>query len=199
MNRSSKPGIGRQAQHRDLRPDPPDQVVLKVDRRIVQRFRAARALADVAGNRSAAFQRIIPMTLKTSAVVLGTISGLAGDQPGRGASGRRGARARHGDRFSRSLLTVKTREGDTDAIGLADGWKISGVAKADRRGNQARRFPRHRLRFEGGWRQRRAGSGDLPGGTQRHRRRRPSMGPSAQQPDDQRHRRRCHEIRGRTR
>ncbi len=32
--------------------------------------------------------------------------------------------------FEPSLLTVKTREGGTDALKLAAGWKISGVAKA---------------------------------------------------------------------
>ena len=32
--------------------------------------------------------------------------------------------------FEPSLLTVKTREGDTEAIKLAAAWKVSGVAKA---------------------------------------------------------------------
>jgi hypothetical protein len=70
------------------------------------------------------------MKLKTFAVVLGTISGLAGISL---------AEAQAADTvrvrgtvvsFAGPTLTVKTREGDTDAITLAQGWKISGVAKA---------------------------------------------------------------------
>jgi len=71
------------------------------------------------------------MTLKTSAIVLATISGLAGaslvEAQAADAVRIRGTVAA----FAGSTLTVKTREGATDAIALADGWKISGVAKAE--------------------------------------------------------------------
>jgi len=70
------------------------------------------------------------MTLKTLPVVLGTISALA-------VTSVAGAQAADTMRvrgtvvsFEPSVLTVKTRQGDTNAIKLASGWKISGVAKA---------------------------------------------------------------------
>lgn len=70
------------------------------------------------------------MDLKTIVVVLGTISGFAG-------SNMAAAQAADAVRvrgtvvsFEPSLLTVKTREGSTDAIKLPADWKISGVAKA---------------------------------------------------------------------
>lgn len=70
------------------------------------------------------------MNLKTVAIVLGTISSLAG-------TSLVAAQAADTMRvrgtvvsFAGSTLTVKTREGNTDAITLAQGWKISGVAKA---------------------------------------------------------------------
>lgn len=70
------------------------------------------------------------MKLKAFAVVLGTISGVAG-------TGVALAQAADAVRvrgtvvsFEPSLLTVKTREGGTEAIKLAAAWNISGVAKA---------------------------------------------------------------------
>ncbi|MCZ8548124.1 hypothetical protein OOJ09_28440 [Mesorhizobium qingshengii] len=70
------------------------------------------------------------MNLKTFMVVLGTVSSLT-------VAGMAGARAADALRvrgtvvsFAPSLLTVKTRQGDTDAIKLNAGWKISGVAGA---------------------------------------------------------------------
>ena len=70
------------------------------------------------------------MNLKTFAIVLGTISALA-------VTGVARAQAADAMRvrgtvvsFEPSVLTVKTRQGDTNAIKLAPGWKISGVAKA---------------------------------------------------------------------
>ncbi|RUW43780.1 hypothetical protein EN794_033595 [Mesorhizobium sp. M00.F.Ca.ET.151.01.1.1] len=70
------------------------------------------------------------MNLKTSLFVLGTISMLSG-------VGVASAQAADALRvrgtvvsFEPSLLTVKTRQGDTSAIKLKDGWKLSGVAKA---------------------------------------------------------------------
>ena len=71
------------------------------------------------------------MTLKTFAIVLATASGLAGaslvEAQAADAVRIRGTVTA----FAGSTLTVKTREGTTDAIALAEGWKISGVAKAD--------------------------------------------------------------------
>ncbi|WP_457153465.1 hypothetical protein [Mesorhizobium sp. P5_C1] len=70
------------------------------------------------------------MNLKTIIVVLGTISSLS-------AAGVGGAQAADTLRvrgtvasFEPSLLTVKTRQGDTSAIKLNAGWKISGIASA---------------------------------------------------------------------
>ncbi|KQU79638.1 hypothetical protein ASD99_27645 [Mesorhizobium sp. Root695] len=70
------------------------------------------------------------MNLKTLLVVLGTISSLS-------VAGIGGARAADTQRvrgtvvsFEPTLLTVKTRQGDTSAIKLNADWKISGVANA---------------------------------------------------------------------
>ena len=70
------------------------------------------------------------MNFKTFMVVLGTVSSLT-------VAGTAGAQAADAVRvrgtvvsFKPSLLTVKTRQGDTDAIKLDAGWKISGVASA---------------------------------------------------------------------
>jgi hypothetical protein len=70
------------------------------------------------------------MDMKTFVVVLGTISGFS-------ATSVVVAQAADAVRvrgtvvsFEPSLLTVKTREGDTEAIKLAAAWKVSGVAKA---------------------------------------------------------------------
>ncbi|MES0055054.1 hypothetical protein NKJ66_15690 [Mesorhizobium sp. M0078] len=71
------------------------------------------------------------MTFKTSAIVLATISGLAGASMV-AAQAAEAVRIRGTvTAFAGATLTVKTREGATDAIALAEGWKISGVAKAD--------------------------------------------------------------------
>ncbi|ESZ27674.1 hypothetical protein [Mesorhizobium sp. L2C084A000] len=68
------------------------------------------------------------MNLKTFMVVLGTISSLS-------LTGADAAQAADALRvrgtvvsFEPTLLTVKTRQGGTDAIKLKAGWKISGVA-----------------------------------------------------------------------
>ncbi|TJV45002.1 MAG: hypothetical protein E5Y02_04490 [Mesorhizobium sp.] len=70
------------------------------------------------------------MKLKTSLLVLGTISMLSG-------AGVAAAQAADALRvrgtvvsFEPSLLTVKTRQGETSAIKLNAGWKVSGVASA---------------------------------------------------------------------
>jgi hypothetical protein len=70
------------------------------------------------------------MKLKTSLLVLGTISMLSG-------AGAAAAQAADALRvrgtvvsFEPSLLTVKTRQGETSAIKLNAGWKGSGVASA---------------------------------------------------------------------
>ena len=70
------------------------------------------------------------MNLKTVMVVLGTISSLT-------VAGVGGAQAADAQRvrgtvvsFEPTLLTVKTRQGDTSAIKLNADWKISGVANA---------------------------------------------------------------------
>ncbi|RVA88411.1 hypothetical protein EN925_19650, partial [Mesorhizobium sp. M7A.F.Ca.US.006.04.2.1] len=70
------------------------------------------------------------MNLKTVMVVLGTISSLS--VAGAGAAQAAGALRVRGTvvSFKPTLLTVKTRQGDTDAIKLKAGWKISGVANA---------------------------------------------------------------------
>jgi len=68
------------------------------------------------------------MNLKLLAIVLGTVSGLAGAAAAQSAET---ARIRGTVvSLSGSTLTVKDRDGKTDAIALAQGWKISGVANA---------------------------------------------------------------------
>ena len=70
------------------------------------------------------------MTLKTFAVVLCAVFGLAGTTL-TAAQAADNVRVRGTiSKFEGSTLTVKTREGDIDAIKLIDGWKVSGVAKA---------------------------------------------------------------------
>ncbi|MBZ9798352.1 hypothetical protein [Mesorhizobium sp. ES1-4] len=68
------------------------------------------------------------MNLKIFAIVLGTISALAGAVDARAADT---VRVR-GTVVSLvgSTLTVKDRDGKTDTVALADRWTISGVAKA---------------------------------------------------------------------
>ncbi|MBB6407674.1 hypothetical protein [Mesorhizobium sangaii] len=70
------------------------------------------------------------MNLKTLIVVLGTISSLSAAAAGSAQAADtlrvRGTVAS----FEPSLLTVKTRQGDTSAIKLNAGWTISGVANA---------------------------------------------------------------------
>ncbi|MBW8909467.1 MAG: hypothetical protein JF620_10700 [Mesorhizobium sp.] len=67
------------------------------------------------------------MNLKLFAIVLGTIS-VAGAAEAQAADAIR-VRGTVVE-LAGSTLTVKDRDGKTDAITLADGWKISGVAKA---------------------------------------------------------------------
>ena len=70
------------------------------------------------------------MTLKTFAVVLCAVFGLAGTTL-TAAQAADNVRVRGTiSKFEGSTLTVKTREGGIDAIKLIDGWKVSGVAKA---------------------------------------------------------------------
>ena len=70
------------------------------------------------------------MNLKTLIIVLGTISSLSAAGAGAAQAADllrvRGTVAS----FAPSRLTVKTRLGDTSAIELNAGWKISGVANA---------------------------------------------------------------------
>ncbi|WP_136618129.1 MULTISPECIES: hypothetical protein [Mesorhizobium] len=70
------------------------------------------------------------MNLKTVMVVLGTISSLSvacvGSAQAADAQRVRGTVVS----FEPTLLTVKTRQGDTSAIKLNADWKISGVANA---------------------------------------------------------------------
>ncbi|WP_296745272.1 hypothetical protein [Mesorhizobium sp.] len=66
------------------------------------------------------------MTLKLFAIVLGTISGLTGAAQAANTEHLRGTVVG----LAGSVLTVKDRDGKTDMITLADGWRISGVAKA---------------------------------------------------------------------
>lgn len=70
------------------------------------------------------------MNLKTLMVVLGTISSLS--VAGMGTAQAADAQRVRGTvvSFAPSLLTVKTRQGDTSAIKLNADWKISGVASA---------------------------------------------------------------------
>ena len=68
------------------------------------------------------------MNLKLFAIVLGTVSGVVGATDVRAADA---ARIRGTVvSIAGSTLTVKDRDGKTDPITLAGGWKISGVAKA---------------------------------------------------------------------
>ncbi|WP_217570343.1 hypothetical protein [Mesorhizobium sp. GbtcB19] len=68
------------------------------------------------------------MNLKSFAIVLGTVSSVI---CATGAWAADDARVRGTVvGVAGSTLTVKDRDGKTDAITLADGWKISGVAKA---------------------------------------------------------------------
>jgi len=73
------------------------------------------------------------MNFKTSLLVLGTISSLfiAGAATAQAADTLR-VRGTVVS-FEPSLLTVKTRQGDTSAIKLNTGWKISGVASASQK------------------------------------------------------------------
>lgn len=68
------------------------------------------------------------MNLKSLAIVLGTISSVIGATQAWAADATRVRGTVVG--VAGSTLTVKDRDGKTDAITLADGWKISGVAKA---------------------------------------------------------------------
>jgi len=66
------------------------------------------------------------MIWKNLALALGAVLAVAG-----GAHAADDVRVRGTvSAFDGSTLTVKTREGDTDAIKLIAGWKVSGVAKA---------------------------------------------------------------------
>ncbi|RUX15140.1 MULTISPECIES: hypothetical protein [unclassified Mesorhizobium] len=67
------------------------------------------------------------MNLKSVAIVLGAISGVIGATETWAADATRVRGTVVG--VAGSTLTVKDRDGKTDAIKLADGWKISGVAK----------------------------------------------------------------------
>jgi len=67
------------------------------------------------------------MNLKLFAIVLGTISAVGVVEAQAADTTRvRGTVVS----LAGSTLTVKDRDGKTEAIALADGWKISGVAKA---------------------------------------------------------------------
>ena len=132
------------------------------------------------------------MNFKTVMVVLGTISSLS-------VAAVSGAQAADALRvrgtvvsFEPSLLTVKTRQGDTSAIKLNTGWKISGVASASEKdikqgdflgiasvskadgGSGALEVVIFPAALKG------TGEGDRP------------LGPAAEQPHDQRHRGRRH-------
>jgi hypothetical protein len=86
----------------------------------------ARSLAVRAAD---ALQRIGPMNFKMLAIVLGAVAAF--DTTGLAASAADNVRVRGTvDAFEGSTLTVKTREGATEAIVLAAGWKISGIAPA---------------------------------------------------------------------
>ena len=70
------------------------------------------------------------MTQKKFALVLGAAIGIAGTTL-TAAQAADNLRVRGTiSKFDGSTLTVKTREGDIDAIKLIAGWKVSGVAKA---------------------------------------------------------------------
>jgi len=66
------------------------------------------------------------MNLKLFAIVLGTVSTIAIAAQAADTARVRGTVLS----LAGSTLTVKDRDGKTDTISLADGWKISGVAKA---------------------------------------------------------------------
>ena len=67
------------------------------------------------------------MTLKNLALVLGAVIAVTGGA----AAAADNVRVRGTvSAFDGSTLTVKTREGQSDAIKLTAGWKVSGVAKA---------------------------------------------------------------------
>ena len=68
------------------------------------------------------------MNLKLFAIVLGVVSSVIGAAEALAANAPRVRGTVVG--VAGSTLTVKDREGKTDAITLADGWRISGVAKA---------------------------------------------------------------------
>ena len=68
------------------------------------------------------------MNLKSFAIVLGAISSVIGATQAWAADATRVRGTVVG--VAGPTLTVKDRDGKTDAITLADGWKISGVAKA---------------------------------------------------------------------
>jgi hypothetical protein len=66
------------------------------------------------------------MNSKLFAIVLGTVSSFAVAAQAADTARVRGTVVS----LAGSTLTVKDRDGKTDTIALADGWKISGVAKA---------------------------------------------------------------------
>jgi hypothetical protein len=69
------------------------------------------------------------MTLRTAAIVLGAVAGIAWAGAVLAADN---VRVRGTvDKLEGSTLTVKTRQGSTQAIALASGWKISGIAPAE--------------------------------------------------------------------
>jgi hypothetical protein len=111
------------------------------------------------------------MTLKTSAIVLATDLRPRRRQPGRAAQAADAVRIRGTvTAFAGSTLTVKTREGATDAIALADRLEDFRRRQGGRRDIKQGDFLAIASVSKGRWRQRRAGGGDLPGCAQRHRR-----------------------------
>jgi hypothetical protein len=66
------------------------------------------------------------MNARTLATVLAAMTALAGTADAADMLRLRGTVVD----FKGSTLTMKTREGDTDAVALAAGWKVSGVAPA---------------------------------------------------------------------
>ena len=70
--------------------------------------------------------------------------------------------------FDGALLTVKTRDGNLDAIKLAAGWKVSGVATASIKDIKQGDFLG--IGVKSGRRQRRPRSGGLSRGFEGHRR-----------------------------
>jgi hypothetical protein len=70
------------------------------------------------------------MNLKNLTILAGVVAGLLGAGI-TAANAAENVRVRGTvSKFEGSTLTVKTREGDVDVIGLAPGWNVSGVAKA---------------------------------------------------------------------